>query len=135
MPALRLEHLALNVVDPEKTAAWYGEHLGLKVVRAGKDIARTTFLATCDGAVLIELYNNNSAPVPAYAQKHPLELHLAFSSDDPQTEAERLLRAGAVLSEPARRTPAGDEVVMLRDPFGLALQLVKRAQPMLPATV
>jgi len=131
MAALRLEHLALNVADPQRTAAWYGQHLGLRVVRAGDDVARTTFLATCDGAVLIELYNNNTAPIPAYAQKHPLELHLAFCSDDPQAEAERLLQAGAVLSEPARRTPAGDEVVMLRDPFGLALQLVKRAKPML----
>jgi hypothetical protein len=28
-------------------------------------------------------------------------------------------------------TPAGDELVMLRDPWGVALQLVKRAQPML----
>jgi len=131
MPDLRLEHIAFNVHDPERVAAWYGEHFGLRVVRAGADIARTTFLATCDGAVLIELYNNNTAPVPPYAQKHPLELHLAFSSDDPQGEAERLLRVGAVLSEPAKKTGAGDEVVMLRDPFGLALQLVRRAQPML----
>lgn len=131
MPALRLEHLALNVADPQKTAAWYVQHLGLRVMRAGDDIARTTFLATCDGAVLIELYNNNTAPIPAYAQKHPLELHLAFCSDDPQGEAERLLKAGAMLSEPTRLTPAGDEVVMLRDPFGLALQLVKRAKAML----
>lgn len=131
MPALRLEHLALNVLDPERTADWYARELGLRVVRAGADIARTTFLATCDGTVLIELYNNNTAPVPAYGQKHPLELHLAFLSEDPQGEAERLLKAGAVLSEPLKTTAAGDEVVMLRDPFGLALQLVKRAKPML----
>lgn len=131
MPAFRLEHLALNVVDPERTAAWYVEHFGLRVVRAGRDIARTTFLTTGDGAVLIELYNNNTAPVPAYALKHPLELHLAFCSDDPQADAERLLKVGAVLSEPVKTTAAGDEVVMLRDPFGLALQLVKRAKPML----
>jgi hypothetical protein len=30
-------------------------------------------------------------------------------------------------------TPAGDSLVMLRDPWGIALQLVKRAQPMLRA--
>jgi hypothetical protein len=28
-------------------------------------------------------------------------------------------------------SPAGDQFVMLRDPWGIPLQLVKRAQPML----
>ena len=131
MPSLRLEHLALNVTDPAAVAAWYGEHLGLRVVRLGTDPARTTFLATADGLVLFELYCNTAAPVGTYGQKHPLELHLAFRSDDPAADAERLIGACASLFEAFKTTPAGDRMVMLRDPFGLALQLVWRAQPML----
>jgi hypothetical protein len=28
-------------------------------------------------------------------------------------------------------TPAGDQLAMLRDPWGVAIQLVKRAQPLM----
>ena len=99
------------------------------------DISRTAFLAVGNGEVLLELYCNSVAPVPAYGAMHPLELHLAFSSDDPQADANRLLKAGAALSNPLVTTAAGDQVIMLRDPFGLALQLVCRATPMLEESV
>lgn len=131
MPIHRLEHVALNVADPAAVAAWYGEHLGLRVVRTGTDPARTTFVATADGVVLIELYCNTAAPVATYGQRHPLELHLAFGSEDPAADGDRLIKAGATLFEAFKITPAGDRMIMLRDPFGLALQLVWRAQPML----
>lgn len=131
MPIHRLEHVALNVADPAAVAAWYGEHLGLRVVRTGTDPARTTFVATADGVVLIELYCNTAAPVATYRQRHPLELHLAFGSEDPAADGDRLIKAGATLFEAFKITPAGDRMIMLRDPFGLALQLVWRAQPML----
>ncbi len=127
----RLEHIALNVTDPVGMARWYSENLGLRVVRTVGDISNTTFLAAGNGEVLIEFYCNSLAPVPAYGTMHPLELHLAFSSDDPQTDANRLLKAGAALSDPLVITAAGDRLIMLRDPFGLALQLVCRAKPML----
>ncbi|GAI31566.1 unnamed protein product, partial [marine sediment metagenome] len=29
-------------------------------------------------------------------------------------------------------TPGGDEIAILRDPWGVAIQFVKRAEPMLP---
>ncbi|HEY0944379.1 MAG TPA: VOC family protein [Opitutaceae bacterium] len=129
--ALRLEHIAFNVADPVATAAWYRANLGLKIVRAGTDPARTHFVATADGAVMLELYCNPAAPVPAYAQKHFLELHLAFVSRDPQADAATLCAAGATVAEAFKTTPAGDEMIMLRDPFGLCVQLVKRREPML----
>lgn len=133
--ASRLEHIALNVADPVGMARWYADNLGLRVVRSVGDISRTTFLAVGSGEVLLELYCNSVAPVPAYGTMHPLELHLAFSSDDPQADANRLLKAGAALSNPLVTTAAGDRVIMLRDPFGLALQLVCRASPMLKESV
>ena len=33
MPALNLEHIAVNVSDAVAVAAWYVEHLGMQVVR------------------------------------------------------------------------------------------------------
>lgn len=129
--ALRLEHVAFNVADPVAVAAWYSANLGLKIRRAGTDPARTHFVATTDGVVLLELYCNPAAPVPAYAEKHFLELHLAFASHDPAGDGARLCAAGATVAEDFKTTPAGDSMIMLRDPFGLALQLVKRREPML----
>ena len=41
------------------------------------------------------------------------------------------MAAGAKIAEDYFTNPAGDELVMLRDPWGVGLQLVKRAVPML----
>ena len=48
----------------------------------------------------------------------------------PATRA-RLLAAGASAEGEALVTPTGDHVAMLRDPWGLAIQFVHRAQPMI----
>jgi len=39
--------------------------------------------------------------------------------------------AGAKIVDDYFTNPAGDELLMLRDPWGIGLQLVKRATPML----
>jgi len=44
---------------------------------------------------------------------------------------DRLLAAGASIAGDVAITPADDEMVFLRDPWGVALQLVKRAVPLL----
>jgi uncharacterized glyoxalase superfamily protein PhnB len=59
-------------------------------------------------------------------------LHLAFASDDDmQAQRARLLAAGATPAGDISTTPAGDQLAMLRDPWGFAIQLAKRRQPML----
>ena len=40
-------------------------------------------------------------------------------------------QSGAKVVEDLVTTPGGDELVMLRDPWGIAVQLVRRAAPML----
>ena len=127
---LSVEHVAWQVQDPEAVAAWYGEHLGFRVVRKNNDPARTHFIADSAGKVLVEIYNNPAAAIPAYPKQHPLILHLAFASDDPVASRDALLKAGCTVAEDLRQTPAGDTLVMMRDPFGFAIQLCKRAKPM-----
>lgn len=58
------------------------------------------------------------------------QLHLAFVSEDPHQERERLLKAGAKLIE-EQHLPDGSHLLMMRDPWGLAIQFCKRADPML----
>jgi catechol 2,3-dioxygenase-like lactoylglutathione lyase family enzyme len=123
-----LEHFALNVSDPVAVAAWYQTHLGLTVVRHLPQANQTHFLADPRGGV-IELYCNPAAPVPVYAEMHHLVLHLAFVSADPDADRVRLLAAGASFVE-AVLPPDGSKLYMLRDPWGLALQLCCRARPL-----
>jgi uncharacterized glyoxalase superfamily protein PhnB len=127
---LAVEHVAWQVPDPEAVVAWYGQHLGFRVVRRNNDPARTHFIADHAGKVIVEIYNNPAATIPEYAKQHPLLLHLAFASADPARDRDKLLAAGCSIAEDLRETPAGDTLVMMRDPFGFAIQLCKRAKPM-----
>ncbi|MBA3403149.1 MAG: VOC family protein [Gemmatimonadaceae bacterium] len=128
---LHVEHVAWQVRDPEAVAAWYGEHLRFRVLRKNDDPARTHFLADRFGRMIVEIYNNPAAAVPEYASNHFLQLHLAFATDDPAGTRDRLLEAGCTVAEELRQTPVGDTLVMMRDPFGFAIQLCKRARPMM----
>ncbi|MEO6873569.1 MAG: VOC family protein [Opitutaceae bacterium] len=129
---MKIEHFALNVADPTAMAAWYTKHLGLKVVRAVKASHDMHFLADDSGTVMLEIYNNPPDQVPPYAKMDPLLLHLAFVSKDPEAEKTALLAAGATLASD-QHLADGSHLVMLRDPWGLAIQLCKRAKPMLTA--
>lgn len=125
---MRIEHLALNVADPVAVAAWYGEHFGLRVVRHLPQPAQTHFLADSDSTI-IEIYCNPPDEVPNYRAMNPLLLHLAFSSSDPAADSRRLVAAGATVVDEVRLED-GSHLMMLRDPWGLAVQLCKRAKPL-----
>ena len=130
MPALRLEHVALHVADPRATADWYVTHLGMRVVRQVDGPPHTRFLADAAGASVVEIYVNEAAPIPDYRAMDPLVLHLAFASADPDADGAALVAAGATAVSDSR-LPDGSRLLMLRDPWGLALQLCARAIPLL----
>jgi uncharacterized glyoxalase superfamily protein PhnB len=60
----------------------------------------------------------------------PLVLHLAFAVEDVGGARARLLAAGASPVGEVAVTPEGDQMAMLRDPWGFPIQVVKRARPM-----
>jgi glyoxylase I family protein len=126
---VKLEHVALNVADPVAVAAWYCEHLGLRVVRHIPQPAQTHFLAD-SGASIVEIYCNPPDKVPDYRSMDPLLLHLAFTSVDAVADSQRLIAAGATYATEVR-LPDGSHLMMLRDPWGLALQVCQRVEPLL----
>ena len=128
---MKIEHTAYQVEDPAAMARWYVEHLGLTVKRAQAERPFGQFLADDGDAVMLELYNNPTGAVPDYRAINPLILHIAFWTDDVEATRARLLAAGATAEGEALVTPAGDHVAMLRDPWGLAIQFVHRAQRMI----
>ena len=122
-----IEHFALNVPDPVAAAAWYVRHLGMRVVRSLSEAPFTHFLADGSQRVVVEMYGHTKAPVPDYAAMDPLVFHIAFLTADVRAARDRLLAAGASSAGDLTTTPVGDEMTFLRDPWGVPLQLVKRA--------
>ena len=57
----------------------------------------------------------------------PAVLHVAFRCDDVAATRERLLAAGASPAGDIADLPGGARIVMLRDPWGLAIQLTDRS--------
>jgi glyoxylase I family protein len=126
---MRLEHVAINVPDPDAMASWYVANLGLTVARHVPVPSRAYFLADGAGS-LIEIYHNPAAPVPDYAQVQPLVLHFAFVTSDIDAEIARLTAAGATQHAPVDDAPSGDRLVFLRDPWQVTIQLVQRRVPL-----
>ncbi len=126
---MKFEHFALNVPDPVAMAAWYVEHLHMQVVRTVNGAPYTHFLADATGQVVMEIYANPAAPIPNYAAQDPLCLHVAFAVADAVAERERLIAAGATLVV-NQMLGDGSLLVMLRDPWGVPLQLCQRTVPM-----
>ena len=129
---MRIEHFGYMVTEPAKVAAWYIEHLGFRLCRGMDRPPFAHFLADDSGEMMIEIYNNPKATVPDYASMDPLVLHLALTCADPEARRDRLAQAGATVVTALEVTPAGDRLVMLRDPWGFAVQLAQRATPMRP---
>ena len=126
---MKFEHAALNVPDPRAMAQWYVKHCGMQVVISRQEPPYMHFLADATGRTIFELYCNPAGAVPDYANQHPLTLHIAWAVEDAAAERDRLIAAGATL---VSDTGLEDDtqLVMLKDPWGVALQLCQRAEPM-----
>ena len=103
----------------------------MSIVRDAAEAPFAHFIADDGGSVMLEIYRNDAAPVPDYASMDPLVLHVAFAVDDVGATRERLLAAGASPVGDVTVTPSGDELAMLRDPWGFAIQLARRSEPMI----
>ncbi|REG82066.1 VOC family protein [Algoriphagus antarcticus] len=127
---MKFEHFALNVSNATAASRWYEEHLGLKVVKKMIEPPYMTFLADDSGTVMLEIYSNPKGETLDFANLHPLAVHLALVSADPNADRDRLVEAGAKLISDDI-LPDGSHLIMVKDPWGLALQLCKRAIPMI----
>ena len=126
-----LEHIGFNVNAPVEQAAWFCEHLGMTVARKFGPPQFGHFLADARGGMMLEFYHNAAMPVPDYAALLPMSFHVAFQVDDVASTREKLLRAGASAEGDITRNSDGDQIALVRNPWGLTVQLVKRAQRML----
>ncbi len=126
---MKIEHVALYVAEPVAVARWYSDHLAMRVVRSGGAPSHTHFLADSTGSTVLEI-QTGALPAPDYASLDPTLLHVALATDDVAATRRRLLAAGATAVGEITTAASGDELAMLRDPWGLAIQLVRRSRPL-----
>ncbi|MEX0291067.1 MAG: VOC family protein [Flavobacteriaceae bacterium] len=121
------EHFALNVDRIGDRINWYVDHIELEVMSRQTSSPYMTFLADSSGRVILELYHRSDELMTDFKRQHPLTFHLAFVSEDAEKDKERLLNAGASFEEEVNKED-GSKLVMLRDPWGMPLQLCQRTR-------
>jgi catechol 2,3-dioxygenase-like lactoylglutathione lyase family enzyme len=126
---MQFEHFGINVPDAAAMAEWYVKNCGMKVIRAIPQANQTHFLADEKGRVMMEIYTNPKSAVPDRSAEHPLRFHFAFAVLDPAALKDKLVAAGASVFEELKMDD-GSHLIMMRDPWGVPLQLCKRAKPM-----
>ncbi len=122
------EHFALNVNNIDEFVGWYLSNLGLSIVNQQKEPPFMTFLADSSGRVVLELYHRPDEHITDFKGQHPLTFHLAFVSENAEMDKNRLMEKGASFFEEVKSESIG-HLVMLRDPWGMPLQLCQRAKP------
>lgn len=123
---MTFEHFALNVVDIDGVVSWYCSNLGLTVHNQQKESPFMTFLADSTGRVVVEFYTREDELAENFSKRHPLTFHVAFVSENAENDKQRLLKVGASFFEEVFKED-GSHLVMLRDPWGMPLQLCQRA--------
>lgn len=126
----RLEHVAINVEDPVAFSKWFVDNLGMKLIRQGGAPSYGTFICDPTQNIMFEIYHQNY-PVIDFKNVDYTSIHFAFMVDDIVKVKNILLKNGATVAEELKDTPAGDKVVMLRNPWGLPIQLVQRKNIMI----
>lgn len=124
---MKFEHFAINVKDPVAVAEWYVDNLGAQVVHEVNNETQTKFLADEVGRVFMEIYNNPNGDYLSFRDLHPLGFHVAFVSKDSALDRDVLLTKGASVVEEVK-PDEGSLLVMMRDPFGIPLQLCQRSK-------
>lgn len=125
-----MEHTAIDVADPTAVADWWVKNLGFEITMQKEDTTHTTFIVDKTGKIAVELYRAPDGTTPPdYKAMRPLQLHFAFLSKDVEADIARLTAAGATLL--VHEKISGFNGAMLKDPYGISIQLVKRAKPVL----
>ena len=124
--AASIEHIALEIEDPASMVKWWTENLGFKVTLARPK--GSTFIQDEAGRVAFELYRpSEGRKAPDYHNMPILQLHFGLFSDDVDADVKRLVAAGA--TEVAKDEAPGLKGVTLRDPNGIAFQVMQRKRP------
>ena len=127
MKKYEIEHIGISVGQPIEMANWYQEALGFNLKFSAQDEEKAVaFLTDCSDKVMIELGKIPNVLPLTDRISHHLQLHIALKSEDPDREAEYLVSMGATFIEKCPIRRPGENLIVLSDPWGNTIQLVKR---------
>ncbi len=120
-----LNHLALPVKDPERSARFYADLFNMEITLSSPDVA---FLATTGGTDLIALGRSDVEVVSSRDT-----MHFGFVVTPEQfDEAVRTIEAKSVkkVSEPSRREMG--RYIFIEDPDGYTVEIFECKSPLRP---
>ncbi len=117
----RVNHLHIKTPDPRKTAQWYVDYLGAKVVSERKSPSGQPILRLDLHGVPLN--------VTGYIEGQSLEQHyglehVAVDTDDLAGEVEKIKASGAKILE-ERTLPDGRKVCFFEGPDGVRLEFLE----------
>lgn len=129
MKAYEIEHIGIAVEKPIEMSNWYRDTLGFNIKFSAEDEEKgVAFLTDCSGRVMLELGKVPDVLPLTKGMSHHLQLHIALKSDDPDKEAEFLVSMGAKFIEKCPIRRPGENQIVLSDPWGNTIKLVKRSE-------
>jgi catechol-2,3-dioxygenase len=127
MKKYEIEHIGICVEKPIEMANWYHETLGFNIkFSAEEEEKAVAFLTDASDEVMLELGKLPDVPPLTNGLSHHLQFHIALSSVDPDKDADFLMSKGATFIEKCPIKRPGENLIVLRDPWGNTIQLVKR---------
>ena len=129
MKKYEIEHIGIAVEKPIEMANWYRETLGFNIKFLAEDEEKAVAFIT-DGSdkVMLELGKIPGVLPLTEGLSHHLQLHIALRSDDPDKDADYLVSKGATFIEKCPIKRPGENLIVLSDPWGNTIQLVKRCE-------
>jgi catechol 2,3-dioxygenase-like lactoylglutathione lyase family enzyme len=130
MKKYEIEHIGIIVERPVEMGNWYRDVLGFNIKFSGEDETKgAAFITDANNKVMLEFGKVPNVTPLCKKIDHCLQLHIALKSDDPDKEAEYLISKGAKFVEKCQIVKPGENIIVLRDPWGNSIQLAKRPQP------
>jgi lactoylglutathione lyase len=124
----RIHHIHIKSPDPRKTAEWWVEAFGLKIMGDETRVFGDRFIrcTTEDGfAVTISGARTGETLRQGDASAHLGLEHVAFATDDLESDIARLGRLGAKLQEGPIQVPNGPLVAFVHGPDDVRIELVQ----------
>jgi catechol 2,3-dioxygenase-like lactoylglutathione lyase family enzyme len=124
-----INHVHIRATDPHRSAKWYEQYFGAKVL-AAREVLPNTITITMDAGGPVRL--NISSPPPgsseerASAELNRLGLeHFGFSTDDIEADIARFEDAGVRIVMPIRDIGGGAKIAYIEGPDDVLIELVQ----------
>ncbi len=124
----RIHHIHIKSPDPRKTAEWWAEAFGFKIVGDETRVFGDRFIrcTTADGfAVTVSGARTGEKLGPGDATPHHGLEHVAFESANLEADIARLSGLGAKLQEGPSQVPNGPRFAFLHGPDDVRIELVE----------